>query len=77
MDANKCLKISDFGLARNFGSPSRNMSHQAVTRVSLCPQLSPVILKRVSGIVHPSFFSEPKTMGVLWTCGLLVAYLRK
>ena len=33
MDENKCLKISDFGLARNFGSPGRAMSHQAVTRV--------------------------------------------
>lgn len=39
LDENKCLKISDFGLARNFGSPGRAMSHQAVTRWYRPPEL--------------------------------------
>jgi serine/threonine protein kinase len=39
IDENKCLKISDFGLARKFGSPGRNMSHQAVTRWYRSPEL--------------------------------------
>ena len=39
IDEKKCLKISDFGLARKFGSPGRNMSHQAVTRWYRSPEL--------------------------------------
>jgi len=39
IDERKCLKITDFGLARHFGSPDRGMSHQAVTRWYRSPEL--------------------------------------
>lgn len=39
INANKMLKLADFGLARAFGSPERNMSHQAVTRWYRAPEL--------------------------------------
>jgi len=33
------LKIGDFGLAKFFGSPSREMTHQVVTRWYRAPEL--------------------------------------
>lgn len=39
INAQKELKLADFGLARSFGSPERNMSHQAVTRWYRAPEL--------------------------------------
>ena len=33
------LKITDFGLAKAFGSPSRQLTHQVVTRWYRCPEL--------------------------------------
>lgn len=39
LDKNNILKIADFGLARQFGSPSRIYSHQVVTRWYRAPEL--------------------------------------
>ena len=33
------LKITDFGLAKSFGSPNRVLTHQVVTRWYRCPEL--------------------------------------
>jgi cyclin-dependent kinase 7 len=78
IDDKKCLKISDFGLARNFGSPTRNMSHQAITRV-LTEDFPFICLNSPcgSGIAHPSCCLVPRTMEVQWICGLWAAFLLK
>uniref|UniRef100_A0A0N5ADR9 Cyclin-dependent kinase 7 n=1 Tax=Syphacia muris TaxID=451379 RepID=A0A0N5ADR9_9BILA len=39
MNANGRIKIADFGLARFFGSPNRNYTHQVVTRWYRAPEL--------------------------------------
>jgi len=39
IDKNGILKIGDFGLAKSFGSPSREYTHQVVTRWYRCPEL--------------------------------------
>jgi len=39
IDSNGILKITDFGLARTFGSPSKNYSHIVVTRWYRAPEL--------------------------------------
>lgn len=39
LDRNNILKIADFGLARQYGSPSRIYSHQVVTRWYRAPEL--------------------------------------
>lgn len=39
LDRNNILKIADFGLARTFGSPSRQYTHQVVTRWYRAPEL--------------------------------------
>jgi len=39
IDQNGVLKIGDFGLAKSFGSPSREYTHQVVTRWYRCPEL--------------------------------------
>lgn len=39
IDADGILKIGDFGLAKSFGSPSREYTHQVVTRWYRCPEL--------------------------------------
>lgn len=33
------LKVGDFGLAKSFGSPNRELTHQVVTRWYRCPEL--------------------------------------
>ena len=39
VDENGVLKISDFGLAKFYGSPNRVYTHQVVTRWYRCPEL--------------------------------------
>jgi len=39
LDKNGVLKICDFGLAKTFGSPNRQYTHQVVTRWYRCPEL--------------------------------------
>ncbi|CAK8691354.1 unnamed protein product [Clavelina lepadiformis] len=39
IDHSGILKIGDFGLAKSFGSPSREYTHQVVTRWYRCPEL--------------------------------------
>eukprot|EP00116_Pleurobrachia_bachei_P005953 sb/3466215/ len=39
IDSNGVLKITDFGLARTFGSPDKNYSHVVVTRWYRAPEL--------------------------------------
>lgn len=39
IDENGILKIGDFGLAKTFGSPSRALTHQVVTRWYRAPEL--------------------------------------
>ena len=39
LDKNGVLKIADFGLAKQFGSPSRIYTHQVVTRWYRAPEL--------------------------------------
>lgn len=39
VNANGCLKIGDFGLAKFFGSPNRAYTHQVVTLWYRCPEL--------------------------------------
>ncbi|CAF1602573.1 unnamed protein product, partial [Didymodactylos carnosus] len=39
IDRKGALKIADFGLSKFFGSPSRDMTHQVVTRWYRSPEL--------------------------------------
>ncbi|XP_059479517.1 cyclin-dependent kinase 7 [Neocloeon triangulifer] len=39
LDSNGILKIGDFGLAKFYGSPNRQYTHQVVTRWYRCPEL--------------------------------------
>jgi cyclin-dependent kinase 7 len=39
MDSSGRIKIADFGLARFYGSPNRNYTHQVVTRWYRAPEL--------------------------------------
>lgn len=39
IDIQGVVKLGDFGLAKAFGSPSRELTHQVVTRWYRCPEL--------------------------------------
>jgi serine/threonine protein kinase len=57
------LKVGDFGLARFFGSPSRNYSHQVVTRFVYYYQLGmgvePVLDRYI--LIQPLFIDTNYT----------------
>ena len=40
LDERGILKIGDFGLAKFYGSPTREMTHQVVTRLNIIPIIS-------------------------------------
>ena len=60
IDAQNCLKIGDFGLARNFGSPSRDLSPQAITQWYRPPEMLFGAKKYGSGVDMWSIGTSPR-----------------
>jgi serine/threonine protein kinase len=73
IDKRGVLKIADFGLAKFFGSPSRLMSHEVVTRL-IIKSFCIIIINMISidGIDHRNYFLELKNTALVLISGLLV-----
>ena len=76
------LRITDFGLAREFGSPSRQLSYQACTmfvfsNFSVHCQLPALCLWFLAGIEHLNSCLAALNTGHKWTCGVLVVFSAK
>lgn len=73
IDKRGVLKIADFGLAKFFGSPSRLMSHEVVTRYRKPFFLSYFCFYEIilDGIDHQNYFLVQKNMELVLICGQL------
>jgi serine/threonine protein kinase len=73
IDKRGVLKIADFGLAKFFGSPSRVMSHEVVTRLIINSLFFWIIMMiSIDGIDHRNCFTDQRNTGLVLISGLLV-----